>query len=265
MLRALKKYFAKRKERIDALLTKRKYTAEDYHKIRVEIKKMDALFELLNFSCDNFKRKKYFKLLNTIFKQAGVIRELQLETNMLKKNLHNQVSSYLSNLKQCERSAQRNLFSIPDNKFKKKLKENYKSVVPFVKKMNKKIVNEFLEKKKRKIHSLLNENLLRPDQVHEIRKRLKSFYYNLESVDLQMQYSRIKQTYEFQEILGKWHDYRVMSGHLKKAINSGQYKSIELKRLEKIKAKLTSEAEIWFAKINAAKQSKAILPYDVKL
>ena len=86
-MKSLKKYLGKRERAIAALLKEDVRSCDPLavHAIRVEIKKMSAFFHLMNYAVREFKRKKTFKPLKVIFRQAGKLRELQVEEAMLKK------------------------------------------------------------------------------------------------------------------------------------------------------------------------------------
>jgi len=66
MVKALTEYFKNREDAISFLLQKsaRAYTPVTFHKLRVEIKKVNAFFELINFCSKDFKRKKHLSHLN---------------------------------------------------------------------------------------------------------------------------------------------------------------------------------------------------------
>ena len=80
-------YLKKIRKNIIALLKKspEKFEDEDYHKLRVEIKKLKAIAGFIEFSNKKFSKKKHLKPFIKVYKQAGKIRELQLEESFLKK------------------------------------------------------------------------------------------------------------------------------------------------------------------------------------
>lgn len=86
-MKALKKYIRKREETIHALLEKptTKFSPTTFHDLRVEIKKLDAVFDLIHFCIRDVKQKKLFTVFNEIFDQAGQVREFQLEEMVLNK------------------------------------------------------------------------------------------------------------------------------------------------------------------------------------
>src|ERR1043166_9475588 len=85
---AQKKYFKKRERSMLSLLkkTEKTFTVEDFHQLRVEIKKLKALFKLAGFCLNDFDRKKIFRPLKQLFRQAGKVRETQLEEAIIKKH-----------------------------------------------------------------------------------------------------------------------------------------------------------------------------------
>ncbi len=80
-------YLKKIRKNIISLLKKSpvKFDDEDYHKLRVEIKKLKALAGFIEFSNKKFSKKKTLKPFKKVYKQAGKIRELQLEDIFPKK------------------------------------------------------------------------------------------------------------------------------------------------------------------------------------
>ena len=60
------KYLKKRRDTINSLLEKPKrlYTPTAFHKLRVELKKLNAFFDLIKFCSKDFKQKKHLSPLN---------------------------------------------------------------------------------------------------------------------------------------------------------------------------------------------------------
>src|SRR5262245_15090748 len=97
----LKKYLRKRERKTTGLLDKpdQKFTQDNFHDLRVEIKKVRALAAMLESIVKNFDAKKILKPLKNIFSQAGKVRELQLEENMLhKRDPRRHLKTYVENL-----------------------------------------------------------------------------------------------------------------------------------------------------------------------
>jgi CHAD domain-containing protein len=95
-------FLKKQEEALTFLLVKpsAKFTSNDFHQLRLEIKKLNAFLDLVNFCSNDFNRKKVLKAFTKIFRKAGKIRELQLEEQTIKKQqLGNLLKEYLMDLK----------------------------------------------------------------------------------------------------------------------------------------------------------------------
>jgi CHAD domain-containing protein len=254
-MKALRKYLKKRENAINLILEKRQqcYTAETFHKLRVEIKKLDALFHLINYCSKEFKANKTFKPFKLIFRQAGKVRELQIEQSILKKHFSfNLVNDYRNHLKKLCIKEQNCFFTIINDPFVKGLKKKYRIITPLLTKLNSKKTTNYMLTKKAAIEKMLHQNTLKTKQVHSLRKELKEYQYNQKSLILERQDKPIPTKVVFPELLGKWHDYQVIIKNLKKAVDSGEINSTESSQLENIKATLIFKRQIVFNKINAA-------------
>lgn len=86
-MKALKTYLKSRKKASLFQLEKPriKYSLETFHQLPIEIKKLNALFDLISSSSKKFRCKKMIKAFKTIFRQARKVRDLQIEEASLKK------------------------------------------------------------------------------------------------------------------------------------------------------------------------------------
>ena len=250
----LEKYFRKRIDSINFLMEKpvQRYTKAYFHNLRIEIKKLHALFDLVDFCSKDFQSEIFFKPFKKIFKQAGKVRELHLQEEGLKRYaLKYSIKNYFNNLKKLRLNEQRT-FLVMKNEKQSTLKwgKYYKSILPYFKGIDKKDVTAYIKYKRKKIETLIAPKALKEKQVHQLRKLFKEFYYISKSSNLPGQIIPIKTADAFQELLGKWHDCWVMAIHLKKTIDKGEVKSIETKYLEKIRSKLSSDCDMLLKQIN---------------
>lgn len=83
------------------------FELEAIHKMRTSTKRLRALFILIEYLTDGkFKAKKQLKKIRSLFKMAGLIREIQIEhmlTKNLQEDLNNTFDGYLNYLKYRER------------------------------------------------------------------------------------------------------------------------------------------------------------------
>ncbi len=262
-MKALTKYLKHRRDAITFILEKPKqaYIPATFHKLRVEIKKLNAFFELINFCSKGFKRKETFKPFKFIFRKAGKVRELQVEEAMFKKYfLNNLLKDYKNSLKNLRLKERKYFFSILNKTFIARLKKAYSKTLPFLAQINKKKGKHYMEKKKGKIEKLLNQSTVQTPNIHALRMQLKKFNYARNSMNLEKQNVPPSKKDVLPELMGKWHDLQVIIRHLKKAIDTYGINPKEVKQLEKIKAKFSSDSELLFNEINIAIPTSEFFP-----
>lgn len=263
-MKILQKQLNKRIATIVALLKtpRRKYTSATFHKLRVEIKKLNALLDLVNFCAADFKRKKTFEPFQLIFRQAGKIREIQLEEALLKTYLPNPESwsAYRKSLKTERLQEQACFFTMVNDTLIARLKRKYHKIATHLDEVSPKKANNYLEKKKNKIQKLLVNGAVEAEQAHELRKRLKVLQYTVKSLSPGEEKPLKKDV--LPELLGKWHDCQVIARNLEKVIGNGGTDPQELKQLKKIKREMLSESNKLFEQINTAIQASEFFAGD---
>jgi hypothetical protein len=72
---------------------------------------LNSIFDLIHFCSNNFKQKTTYKPFKSIFRQAGKVRELQIEAAMLKKYFQNNViKDYGKSLKRLRLKGEEDFF-----------------------------------------------------------------------------------------------------------------------------------------------------------
>lgn len=250
-MKTLEKYLKHRETAIISLLEhpRSKYTPGTIHKIRLEIKKLNALFNLINYCSNDFKLKKTFKPFNKIFQLAGKIRELQLEESMLENFFaNNEPNNYKTSLKLLKLKEDVYFFLITDQKFVDLLRRKLGLTSLFLPFVNKNKAKTYLKEQQDLTNQFLSQKTILPQQIHELRKQLKTLKYNGKSLSFKKKYFSKKDV--FTELLGNWHDLQVISKRLNK-MKEIEDTSLEDKILfEKIIAEITSKSEILFEEIN---------------
>ncbi len=253
---ALRKYFKKRTKHIDSLIRMPagKLEIEDYHILHVEIKKLHALFKMLSYCSKKFKRNNYYKLFKYIFRQCGEIRELQLEETMIKKHdPHHLIKKYPTQLKSRLKDKESDFYLMANKRTAGKLKGYYKEIISYIKGIQSHKATDYIRNRKRKVKTLLEQKIIKIVQVHQLRKLLKEYYYNLKSIDLKSDGKVFKKGNDLQELMGKWHDNRIIHMHLNKALSNQLLDTREVNHLIKISLKILYNSEMLFRKINAKK------------
>ena len=115
--------------------------------------------------------------------------------------------------------------------------------------VDKKCVHNYLNKKKEEIGSLINKKELKNTQIHDLRKRLKEYFYIHNALNGKKQNKFLTMTNCLQELLGEWHDADLMSDKFKDDIDKYGLKLGEPKLVEAVKVKLHAASEELYEKV----------------
>ncbi|MFE3868929.1 hypothetical protein ACFX5E_12735 [Flavobacterium sp. LS2P90] len=262
-MKALKKYLKKLKSNITALLEvqQESFTPDTFHTLRLEIKKLNALLNLVNFCSKGLKQKKTFKPFKLIFCQAGKVRELQLERVLLNQYFASAyIMQYRNDLEKKLREELNNYFLIPNESFAEKLQKKYSKINAALAKTNRKMTNRYMDKKRAEIEKILHKKALKNKQMHALRKSLKEYQFNQKSLNFNKQDKLSPKNYALPELLGEWHDFQTVIQHLKKAVDSGEINQKESNQLENVIATFTFKSQLLFSKINATVRNVPLNP-----
>jgi CHAD domain-containing protein len=254
-MKSVKKYLKRRIETIDFLLNtpERFYTVSTFHQLHLEIKKLKALIDLIEFCSKDFNRGKIYKPFKRIFRQAGKVRELQVEESMLKKYAPiGFLKEYRHSLKQLRLKEKEKYFLIANKRRVASVRKKYHEILSFISQVDENKANSFMENKKERIEKLINQSSLPPSKIHSLRKQLKRFNYIRKYFDLEKLDYPVPEEIILPQLLGKWHDSQDFVNSLESARNTVIANQAELQQLEKIKEKVTSDIEILLYKINKA-------------
>lgn len=252
-MKKLTAYFKKRATTIDALLEtpKHEYTAETFHQLRVEIKKMNAIFDLIKFCNKDFKQKKTFKPFKLVFRQAGKIRELQLEEIMLKDFISSElIPDYIAHLEQLQSQEQESFFSLVHKKLIAQLQKKQTIILPFLRAIKKKKARSYIQEKKNAIQEILHENSVQKETAHELRKRIKILNYALISLSLDKDNPTYYKKDALPTLLGEWHDDEVFVEHLERDLLEGKISKKEASPIKKVIKKIVAKNNLLFVEIN---------------
>lgn len=244
-------YLKKIMKNLNALLKKSpaEFLDEDFHKLRVEIKKLKAVAGFIEFVNKNFSKKKALNSFKKIYKQAGKIRELQLEAYFLKTNNPQFIEQYLSDLAKRIEKEKKKFASIPRKKTKRKTKKGVKTIKLFFHDTDEADSLVFINKEREKVAQLTRRLPLKAAKVHQLRKLLKEDFYNRKRMDQPS--PKIKAEDKFLELLGSWHDCVVLNRQIGTSILKAKIDPAELAELLKINAAVSLQSENLFNEINA--------------
>lgn len=252
-------YCKKRVKNIHEILSisANEFSDENYHQLRVEIKKLHAITEFTNYCCPNFKKKKYFKPFKRFFIQAGKIRELQLGESLLEKYNTAKIEKVLFKVKKDIKKEQKKFCALIQKKQKKKIKGAYKKIATNLKSIPDSKVYDFIEEGKKNINSFIFKNPLDPGSLHELRKSIKQDYYSRESLHLRDK-NKWEEENNFQELLGNWHDSETISNLIEKSIIKKKTNADELNLLLQIDEEINANRRLLLDKINSTVEAKRL-------
>ncbi|MDI1355672.1 MAG: CHAD domain-containing protein [bacterium] len=253
-MKALSKYLRKRKSALWKYfeLPKEIYTPETFHELRLEVKKQNAFFELVEFCTKDFERLKHFKALKTVFRQAGKVRDLQVEEMMLRDYFAGtELKSYKRQLHKRIEKEKQIYFSMLNPSFVSQLKNMYRSTEPFLSTITTKAAKRYMANRRKKIKIILLKPNLGIFEIHDLRKRIKKYHFNERGLKLMKQNKDPLSSKTLPEILGKWHDCQFVITNLKKTLKVKGVHIQEKRHLEKVILQLSIERRRLSEKIRA--------------
>lgn len=214
-MKRLIKYGNKRFGLLNTHLEKYKQNtnAEELHRVRIELKKIEILLDFLAFYSKKIDIVATYKPLRNIFREAGRIRETDV--------LHQLVEDY--KLKRFEKDI------IPDKaktghsiirfkrktgQFEKAVSRSYQKIKKYFAKVHKKDLKKCILKTEHK----LNKELFGKfglDELHKMRKQVKKIIFLSEILSNKSIPQKIKRYGKLQYIIGQWHDKNVLIDLLK--------------------------------------------------
>lgn len=253
-MKTLRKYLNNRIDTITGVLAlpRSAYTPETWHELRVETKKLNALFDLIRYCSKDFKRKKTFQPFKQVFRQAGKVRELQLEIALLEKNIAGSPSNiFIADLNKLRSKEEKAFFSMVNKKLLGRIKKHHDKTSDALSGIKKKQVNKYLAQQSERIRTIIRAGDLQPEALHELRKQMKILNYNRKILPLDLP-DPMKNATVLPDLLGEWHDMEVMAGHLKKELDAGGVDPAEIKQLEAVHMQLSAGTEDLLKQISKA-------------
>lgn len=230
------------------------FSMDTFHDLRVEIKQLNALMDVIEFCSKDFKRKKTFKPFKEIFHQAGIVREIQLEEEELNDHFSSKSEiNYLQQLNEHLLSEKSIFFSLLDQKRMDKIKRKFEIIEPNIDHITKKKTTKYLDKKRKSIEKLLSKDIIQTKDLHKLRKRLKLYNYNSDYLFPEKQEENSADNVDLTGLLGEWHDRQVMLNHLEKTLHSNAKDAKEITQMTHLKSKITAERNELLKKIEEAK------------
>ncbi len=237
----LSKYYATRWENIYKQLKNYLKNKDDksLHKARVEIKKLTALFHLVDYCEKKFGPSKKLKPLNTIFKLSGKLRDAKNALTFFEQFKVAPVDFKKQELKQYKaRKKLKNKL----HDYRDRLNKMEKRGALHIKNIKAKQIDLFLQKKKHEIISERVYNII-AERLHEVRKKIKDVIYVTDFGSGKIfTTAEVLLLNEIQNEIGNWHDIDKFCRKIKERGPSEKQK-INLARAEAERRKLLTQSK----------------------
>ena len=226
--------------------------------MRVELKKIKALFDPLAFSSKQFNSSLAYKPLKHIFKEAGHIREWDVLRQLFKDYELERFEKQIIPKPEDRKQAMAEFHHKADRHIKE-AKQSHKKTRKYVAGINKQNFGKYISKTEEQLNKKLFQKL-RQDELHLIRKQVKELIYLSQMIKDKTTTQKIKAYDKLQNAIGKWHDKKVLIELLKKNKN-GSYKTA----IDKLKSDCTIDIKSIKALVNELKPSHKIASFKKKL
>ncbi len=204
-------------------------TPHGLHHIRIEIKKLKAIYRLLDSNLPSFNYSARIRPLRKIFRKAASIRnsdvmdELYIKYKIIrpKKSRGEMIQLNNSSIAAFRKNVPEYLNTIPKQE---------KKLVKYLKKLNSvKVKTHFL-----KLEEKLSAKFLLPfkeERLHPIRKKCKEIITLSRIVAIAKSRERIKIYDKLQDSIGHWHDKQILIASLQEdEVKTNRKKVSQLKR-----------------------------------
>ena len=229
---------------------------EDLHQLRVTIKKIYALLQLL-FYCHG-QTKQGSKKLGNLFKRAGQIRDLQLLAHRLEKHIKSGGAGSRELLAILREQIDRRIERFR-HRYRHREKETLAKTLLMIEQMIRtgKVAKktDYFQTMKERIIATLRKPVLDEKLLHHLRADIKSLYYN-KRLATRVDVVRLidgRQLIKWEKLLGDWHDAAGIVRKMKKLQSTATPKLRQnLQDIEKIHSDLAEVLlkQFWKRKIS---------------
>lgn len=201
---------------------------DGFHDLRVDLKRLKAYFALLESINHDFKAKKEFRNFKKIARNTGNMRDVHVQTELMKKNtgtLGLGFEEYRAYLSDKEKSYNAAFQKFALGRPLQNLKKSNKIIVKALKEISTvraeaRVQGRFYNLRNNLVF-LQNEEELRDDILHEVRKMSKETHFTLEIIQACFKIFRdskgfLTKLIKVHKLLGAWHDYDVSLFYMKK-------------------------------------------------
>jgi len=187
---------------------------EYLHQVRVELKKIKNLIDLLAFNSKQFTPPVVYEPLKNMFGEAGRIRESDVLHQLFKDYKLKKFEKEIIPEVRKKKNQLITAFHQKTKQYKKIVKQTGKKSEKYLAGVNRKILRKYILKAEHKLNKKMLSKF-RQDELHKMRKRMKQIVFLSEIVSAKNIPKKIKLYNKVQNIIGRWHDKSVLIGLLK--------------------------------------------------
>ncbi len=225
----IRQYFSKQVAKFENNLYKSvcSHDEEAIHDLRVSIKRIRALFRFLaEYRILRPHSKNYLFKIKKIYAPLGVLRDLQIKSNLVAEYHIDEISDYMFFIKWLEAQQFRSKVKLKNvfRQFSFREFYRFKHRLPYVRNNSVALDHDrILKRRLLKINKLMRQGDLQ-QSLHDIRKKFKDIYYFLEMCELgktdcmgiALDLDSIK---NLEDAIGQWHDCVLLIQELQLGVN----------------------------------------------
>jgi hypothetical protein len=207
---------------------------KDFHDLRLSLKKINALINLVLFSSCEFDAESHFHYFRELFHRAGKIRNLQLEESWMAKHASDEEMDTYKKFNDKKFSKQSKKFkSLVGKKMHGVLQQSFDVLHDALASVSAVQVEHYTRSRRDDIGRFAQQHEFTITELHQFRKLLKDYRYITNALLDPAEKAEEKKD-DFVDLLGRWHDSEVLVerlGKLKKrrTLNGAEKQSFEEK------------------------------------
>lgn len=213
-------------------LAKGTHDIEALHDLRVGVKRLKALYQILEPISDGiFEYKVHFEDIRNLFKTVGALRDLQVQSqlfaNYAESIPESEVIGFYQYLQQCHEKEAK-IIDVALHRFNPEvMNDSLKDIALFLdQKSDKKGIKQVLKHLKKRLKQIEKLRKIKHDEekIHEMRTRVKQVVYIVEVMKLMAPDLEILPNFDLVkkagESLGLWHDHVVLAAQIEKFLKT---------------------------------------------
>lgn len=206
-MKALNRFAKKRLSRLTSLLKSYDEGTEQHvlHKVRVEIKKIRTLQNLINASKKKYISKEAYAPFREIFKACAVLRERYVLQELEEKYLKRKIRPSERNEQQLAAFGE----NLPG--YLKTVRKHGKKLLHDLQSVSKKEYSRRMKELRTELYEQFRDRLSN-DELHDLRKKVKEYLYL--SAVTQSEQEMDQSLLQIADMIGEWHDRMIFQERL---------------------------------------------------